>query len=36
MGIRSSIRGLFSADLESPRVRDYKNSRSEIMRRYGR
>lgn len=36
MGLRSTVKGLFSADLESPCMRDYKNSRADIMRRYGR
>lgn len=36
MGLRSTVKNLFSADLESSRMRDYKNSRSEIMRRFGR
>ena len=36
MGLRSTMKNLFSADLESPRMRDYKNSRSEVMRRFGR
>ena len=36
MGIRGAVKRLFSADLESPRMRDYKNNRAEIMRLFGR
>ena len=36
MGIRNSVKNLFSTDLESPRMRDYKYGRADIMRRFGR